>query len=440
MKALTRFSTRLMERFLPDPLVIVVLLTLFVYITGIFTTNTGPLEMITFWGEGFWALLTFTIQMALILLLGHVMAMSKPFSKLLEKLARLPRSAGQAILMVSFVAALACFINWGFGLVLGVLFAKEVARVRDDTDYRLLIASSYSGFLIWHGGLSGSIPLTIATAGHPFEKQMGLVPVNETIFSPWNLLLVAILMISIPILNYFMNPKKEDRFIIDKALLVENTEEVIDKKDLTPAERLEHSVVLNYLIGLVGLVYIVYFFSKNGFNINLDIVNFIFLFVGLILHGTPRNYINAVNEAAKGVGSILIQFPFYAGLMGMMTQSGVAKNITDTFLSISNEHTFPALAFLSAGVVNFFVPSGGGQWAVQGPIMIEAAKELGVSKAVMSMAIAWGDAWTNMIQPFWALPALAIAGLKAKDIMGFCLFVLILSGVIITGMFLIISL
>nr|WP_232508187.1 TIGR00366 family protein [Macrococcus sp. IME1552] len=166
---------------------------------------------------------------------------------------------------------------------LGVLFAKEVARVRDDTDYRLLIASSYSGFLIWHGGLSGSIPLTIAKAGHPFEKQMGLVPVNETIFSPWNLLLVAIFMISIPILNYFMHPKKEDRFIIDKASLVENTEEVIDKKDLTPAERLEHSVVLNYLIGLVGLVYIVYFFSKNGFNINLDIVNFIFLFVGLIL-------------------------------------------------------------------------------------------------------------------------------------------------------------
>ncbi|WP_414053014.1 short-chain fatty acid transporter [Macrococcus animalis] len=440
MKALTRLSTRLMERFLPDPLVIVILLTLFVYGIGIFTTNTGPVEMITFWGDGFWALLSFTIQMALILLLGHVMAMSKPFSKLLRWLARLPRTAGQAIIMVSFVAALACFINWGFGLVLGVLYAKEVARVRDDTDYRLLIASSYSGFLIWHGGLSGSIPLTIATKGHPFEKQMGLVPVNETIFSPWNLLLVAVLMISIPILNYFMHPKKENRFIIDKNLLVENTnhEEVIDKSKLTPAERIEHSVILNYLIGLVGLIYIVYFFMKNGFNLNLDIVNFIFLFVGLILHGTPRNYIDAVNDAAKGVGSILIQFPFYAGLMGMMTQSGVAKNITDTFLNISNEQTFPALAFLSAGVVNFFVPSGGGQWAVQGPIMIEAAKELGVSNAVMSMAIAWGDAWTNMIQPFWALPALAIAGLKAKDIMGFCLFVLILSGVIICATFLII--
>lgn len=431
LKVLTRFSTRLMERYLPDPLIFVILLTLLVYVLGMITTGSTPLQMATFFGDGFWGLMEFTVQMSMVLLTGHVMAKSSPFKKLLSKLAKIPKSSGQAIILVSIVAALASFINWGFGLVIGVLIAKEVARQRTDTDYRLLIASGYSGFLVWHGGFSGSIPLTVATEGHPFSEQIGIIPITETIFTFENILIVVLLMISIPILNYFMHPDENERHIIDKKLL-EEPESEPKPLNMTPAERLENSVMLNYIIGAIGVVYVIYYFSINGFDLNLNIVNFIFLFSGLILHGTPKNYIEAVFEAVRGVGPILVQFPFYAGLMGMMVESGIAAQITELFVALSNEVTFPLFAFLSAGVVNFFIPSGGGQWAVQAPVMIEAAKELGVEQSKMAMAVAWGDAWTNMIQPFWALPALAIAGLKARDIMGFCVWALVVSGVIIS--------
>ena len=185
------------------------------------------------------------------------------------------------------------------------------------------------------------------------------------------------------------------------------------------------------VIGGLGVAFVAYYFVQNGFALNLDLVNFMFLFMGILFHGTPRNFLLAVQNAVKGASGIIIQFPFYAGIMGMMTASGLAVMMSEAFVSISTPQTFPLFAFLSAGIVNFFVPSGGGQWAVQAPIMLDAAQTLGTDPARVAVAVAWGDAWTNMIQPFWALPALAIAGLKAKDIMGFCLIVLFVSGIVI---------
>ncbi|RKJ27590.1 short-chain fatty acid transporter, partial [Butyricicoccus sp. 1XD8-22] len=180
------------------------------------------------------------------------------------------------------------------------------------------------------------------------------------------------------------------------------------------------------------VVYLIYHFATKGFALDLNIVNTIFIILGIILHGTPQRFLAAAQNAIKTTTGIVFQFPFYAGIMGMMTLSGLAGVFSVWFLSISNDFTFYLFTFFSAGLVNFFVPSGGGQWAVQAPIMLEAAQTMGADFAKTAMAVAWGDAWTNMIQPFWALPALAIAGLKAKDIMGFCLFVLIFTGIIIS--------
>ena len=436
MKFLTNLSTKLMERYLPDAFIFVILLTLLVFLLGWGTTDSSVIEMVTYFGNGFWGLLAFTLQMAMVLLCGHVMAKSPLFKSLLQALAAAPKTAGGAIIMVSFVSAVACWINWGFGLVLGVLIAKEVARQRTDTDYRLLIASSYSGFLVWHGGIAGSIPLSIATEGHPYAAQIGIIPTTDTIFTFGNLLICGILLVAIPLLNYFMHPAPKDRIIVDRAKL-EEPEPTPKPAVMTPAERLEHSAWLNYVIGACGLAYVVHYFYTKGFDLNLNIINFIFFFAAVVLHKTPRNFIDAVDEAVRGVGPILVQFPFYAAIMAMMVNSGLAANITNLFVSAASEDSFYVLAFLSAGIVNFFIPSGGGQWAVQAPVMIEAVNAIGGSldQAKMAMTIAWGDAWTNMIQPFWALPALAIAGLKAKDIMGFCLFVLLLSGVVISGVF-----
>ncbi len=226
-------------------------------------------------------------------------------------------------------------------------------------------------------------------------------------------------------------PSKEETITVDPEVFNE-TAVALEKEGMTPADRLENSMVLSIVVAVLGIAFLFSYFVKNGFALNLDIVNFLFLFLGILFHGTPKRFLASVQEAIKGASGIVIQFPFYAGIMGMMTASGLAVVMSEAFVSISNDVTFYFFAFLSAGIVNFFVPSGGGQWAVQAPIMLDAAQTLDASVAKTAMAVAWGDAWTNLIQPFWALPALAIAGLKAKDIMGYCVMILVISGVVIS--------
>lgn len=435
MKGIISFSTRCMQRYLPDPFLFVILLSFLVFMLGFIFTDSSAYQMVQFWGEGFWGLLEFSMQMVIVLVTGYVLASSHLFKKFLGQIARLAKSPSAAIILVTVISIIASWINWGFGLVIGALFAKELARQVENVDYRLLIASAYSGFLVWHAGFSGSIPLSIATPNHPFESKIGLIPTSETIFSSYNLIIVGILLIAIPLLNRFMMPAKNETVTIDPALLKDNhpeKDEAETTKDWTPAHRLENSQTISLLASLMGLVYLIYYFIQNGFQLNLNIVNFTFLTLGILFHRTPHHFLQAVTNAVKGAGGIIIQFPFYAGIMGMMTVSGLATVMSEAFISVSNEFTFYCLTFWSAGLVNFFVPSGGGQWAVQAPVMLDAAQAMGVSVSKTTMAVAWGDAWTNMIQPFWALPALAIAGLKARDIMGFCLIVLIVSGIIIS--------
>ncbi|WP_435892184.1 short-chain fatty acid transporter [Peribacillus simplex] len=427
------FFNRVMQRYLPDPFIFVIILTFVVFGLGLIFTDSGPYQMAQHWGNGFWGLLLFAMQMVLVLVTGHVLASSRIFKRGLGTLASMAKSPGQAIIIVSVVSLVASWINWGFGLVIGALFAKELAKKVENVDYRLLIASAYSGFLIWHGGISGSTPLTIATPGHFSEDLIGIIPTSETIFSSFNLFIVIALIIIVPLVNRFMMPSKEQTVTVDLALLEDDVQAAtIEKEDLTPAERLENSRIISLSIGILGIVFLFYYFVLNGFKLNLDIVNFLFLFLGILFHGTPKHFLEAVVNAVKGASGIIIQFPFYAGIMGMMTASGLATVISNGFVSISNEFTFPLFAFLSAGLVNIFIPSGGGQWAVQAPVMLDAAIALDVSIPKTAMAVAWGDAWTNLIQPFWALPALAIAGLKAKDIMGYCVLTLFVSGIVIS--------
>lgn len=431
MKFLTRISNAIMEKYLPDPYIFVAILSVLVVILGVVLTPSSPLDMVIYWGDGFWGLLAFTMQMVIVLTAGHVLANSPLFKKFLTAIASSIKSPGMAIIIVTFVSLIACWINWGFGLVIGAIFAKEIARHVKKVDYRLLIASAYSGFIIWHGGLAGSIPLSVATEGHPFEEMMGVVPTSGTIFTSYNLFIVLVILFTLPFFNRWMMPKDDDVVEVDPALLVEE-EKKFPPPVNTFASRSERSYILTILIGIIGVTYLVYHFATKGFALDLNIVNTIFVILGIILHGTPQRFLAATQNAIKTASGIVFQFPFYAGIMGMMTNSGLAAVFSEWFIAISNDTTFYLFTFYSAGLVNFFIPSGGGQWAVQAPIMLEAAQVMGADYAKTAMAIAWGDAWTNMIQPFWALPALAIAGLKAKDIMGFCVFVLIFTGIIIS--------
>ncbi|WOI57688.1 short-chain fatty acid transporter [Palleronia sp. LCG004] len=428
LQFISRPMTRIVDRYLPDPFVFVVVLTLVAGLAALLVEGTGPLEIVAIWGDGFWSLLSFSMQMLLVLVTGYMMASTPVVSRGLGALAGLANSRGGAILLVSLVSLLASWINWGFGLVVGALFAKELAR-RIAVDYRLLVASAYSGFIVWHGGLAGSIPLSIATADHPFVDSLGIVPTSETIFAPFNLIIVAALFIAVPFVNRAMLPPEDEEVLIDRSLL--DPEEKPRRSTDRPADWVETSPALSMLIGFAGLAWLIQYFATGG-GLSLNVVNFIFLTLAILLHGNPRNLLDSLADGVKGGAGIVIQFPFYAGIMAIMTQSGLAATISASLVGLASATTLPFWAFLSAGIVNFFVPSGGGQWAVQAPVIVPAAAELGTDQARAAMAVAWGDAWTNMIQPFWALPILGIAGLAAKDIMGFCVVHLILSGIIIS--------
>ncbi|WP_108447446.1 short-chain fatty acid transporter [Halomonas denitrificans] len=428
LKALSRPAVKLVERYLPDPYIFVLLLTVIAAAAAIAVERQTPLAVLRFWGDGFWNLLTFSMQMLLVLVTGFMLASSPPVSRLLQRLAGLANNAGAAILLVTLVSLAASWINWGFGLVVGALFAKELAR-QIKVDYRLLVASAYSGFVVWHGGLAGSVPLVIATEGHFAVEQIGVIGTGETIFSLFNVAIVLCLFVAVPLVNRMMLPDEKDSVYIDPALLGET--ETKRPRITRPAERLENSTTLAWLVGIPGLLFLFDHFVLQGGGLNLNVVNFLFLFLAIVLHRTPQSLLNSLHEAIKGGAGIVIQFPFYAGIMAIMVQSGLAETLSGALISFATEATLPFWSFISAGIVNIFVPSGGGQWAVQAPVMLPAAQALGVDIPRVAMAVAWGDAWTNLLQPFWALPVLGIAGLKAKDIMGFCLIQLLITGIII---------
>ena len=431
---------------MPDAFVFCIILTIVVFIAAMPVAGMNPIEVANAWGSGVWGLLAFSMQMALVLVLGSALANAPAIKKLIVKLAGVPKKPVGAVAFVTVISAICCFINWGFGLIIGALLAKEVAKKIKGLDYRLIIAAAYSGFVIWHAGISGSIPLgmTALNADGVVDNTAGavteIVPTSQTIFSAWNLIMVLAVVVVVAFVNAKMHPDPKDVVSIDPKLLEDapDNTEVKARKDQTPAEKLENSMVLSYIVVVIGAIYLIYYFVNAGSILNalsLNIVNLIFLILGIAFHKTPISYVRAITESAESAGGIILQFPFYAGIQGMMVTVGsngvsLASAISTAFVNISTPRTFPVLCYLAAGIVNFFVPSGGGQWAVQGPIMMPAGLELGVTPAVTAMGIAWGDAWTNMLQPFWALPALGIAGLGARDIMGYCAIVLIASGIV----------
>lgn len=436
---------KLVQRYLPEPFIFAVILTVVAFVVAIPICDQSLVEVVENWGDGVWSLLSFSMQMALVLVCGSALAAAPSVKRLISRLASAPKTPAGAIAFVSAVSSIACWLNWGFGLIVGAILAKEVARKLRGVDYRLLIASAYSGFVVWHAGISGSVPLSMATAGDALTKATnGVVnqpiPLGETIFNIYNIGIALAVIVSLVVVNALMHPKGDDVFCVDPALLEEDRQEVVRVAE-TPAEKMEGSRILTWVISLLGLSYLVIKLFVRGGGLDLNSVIMLFLFIGLLAHRTPIGYVNAFTKAASGAAGILLQFPFYAGIMGIITGTGasglsLAGEISDAFISISNQTTFPLLTFLSAAIVNVFVPSGGGQWAVQAPIMFPAGAQLGVDPALTGMAIAWGDAWTNLIQPFWAIPALAIAKLNAKDIMGFCLINLIVTGVVICAGFL----
>lgn len=430
MKKLIRFFTRLCEAYLPDAFVFCLILTLVVFAGGMIFTSHSAMELTEFWGRDFWSLNAFAMQMVFVLISGHMLASTPFVGRGLKFITSLVKTEAQGLVILSLFSVLACWINWGFGLIVSGILAIEMARKLGKVNFGLFVATAYAGFLVWHGGLSGSIPLKIA-GGDEILKTVypGLtIPLQETIFSFWNLLIVSLLLIGLPLLALWMRTYEKNEVIY------EGQRDALIPSLATFRDKLENYAGFNFIFFLMIVISI--FRTSSPFDINK--VNWIFLSLALVLHRTPKMFLKALQDSIGYASSIVIQFPFYAGIMGLMQHSGLADLVSEVFVGISTETTLPLWTFLSGGIVNFFIPSGGGQWVVQGPIMLKAAKNLGADPGKISMALAWGDAWTNMIQPFWALPLLGMAKLQLKDIMGYCLFFTIFSGIVISAVLLLV--
>lgn len=424
-----RFS-KLIQRYLPDAFVIAVLMTVIVLFIGFMMNPTEPKMILQSWGDGFWEYLAFTMQMVLLLMTGMTLA-AVPFIKQgLSKLATVAKKPWQTYLLTFVVSAAAYYINWGLAIVVGAIIAKEIAKRNEKTHFPLLVASAYAATVLFAGGMSSSIGLTIATEGHFLEDVIGVIPTTETIFHPTTFVIYFTLIVAMAIFIVFMIPKtnlKSYRSLMKQAKDEET--QIKLEKPTTPALWLGYTPIIGMLIGGIGVIYTIISFS-GGRDIDLDIINILFLSLGLFFHRSLGQFGKAFSEASKAISPLILQFPFYAGIIAILTSSGLGQIIIDGMASIATTNTFNVFTYWTAGFINLLAPSGGGQWALQGPLQMPAAVELGVDPAKTAMAVAWGDAWTNLIQPFWALPILSVVGLHIRDIMGYCILLSSIVGVV----------
>ncbi|WP_216831122.1 short-chain fatty acid transporter [Alkalihalobacterium elongatum] len=429
-----RFS-RLVERYLPDAFVIAVLMTLLVFFVGWLMNFSTPMALVESWGQGFWTYLAFTMQMVLLLMTGMVLA-SVPFiNKGLEKIATFSNGAKKPYVLVFLIASFAYYINWGLAVVVGAILAREIGRRNQEAHFPLLVASAYAPTVLYTAGLSSSIGLTVATEGHFLADVMGVIPTSETIFHTSTITIFLALLITMPIFIVLMAPKNKSEIIpfnpkTSKQVDV-SPDPITTNTNLSPAKKLESTPFFGIITGAIGLLYVTSYFVKGG-DLDLNVINLLFFAAGLLFHRSLGNFASAFKKAASSISPIILQFPFYAGIIALLGSSGLGEWIIGGMSSIASSETFNVFSFWVAGFVNILAPSGGGQWALQGPLQIPAALELGVDPAKTAMAVGWGDAWTNLIQPFWALPILSVVGLHIRNIMGYCILLSIWVGLLVT--------
>ena len=432
------------RRWLPDPFVFALLLTLATGATAMVWVDATPLEVITGWYDGFWILLEFGMQMVLILATGYAIALSTPVKRLIDRLAATIASPGQVYLVVLVAGGLLVLVSWGWVVLTAVLARELASRIR-GIDYPYLIACTYLSSNAWVVGLSSSIPLLLNTPGNfLIESGMlpGTIPVSQTLGSPLNLAVAAVYLVVSPAVMWLMRPRSA---VIELAELRTDPDDanrpsVADEADTMRLEepalsdRLNASVLLQGVVAFLGLGYVVVHFATNGFDLNLNLMIFIFLMLGLLLHRTPIRYVVAMGRACSNISGIVFQYPFYAGIMGIMLATGLGKAVALWMASVATLETIPLVAYVMGGVVNFSIPSAGGEWAVLGPPLVEAVRELTGAAgpadiqghvARVAMAVAYGETLTNLLQPFFLLAVLPVMGagvkIQARDLMGYVL-------------------
>jgi short-chain fatty acids transporter len=440
-------AARWSARWVPNSFVIACLLTLVVFALVITVADKNPIAAQGYWVKGFWELLELTMQLSLIVLTGYVVAVSPVVSRLLEYIAGLATSPRGAVALMGLVSMGASWLHWGLGLIAGPIFLQFLVRKHPRIDYRLAVAAGYLGSTCtWHAGLSGSAPLLMATPKNFMEAQVGLIPISATTFSAFNLALTAVVVVVMTVAVCRLYPRDADVLTSLDVISSPHADTPLDphahvRSDdgaagFSLARALEHRYGLNLVMGLLGVSGLWALYAEGGYRVSLNVFNFAFLFLALLLHPSPASFTQAVMRGATYLHGIVVQFPFYAGMYGLIRYSGLAETIGRWFVSIASPRTFPVIIYWYSGVLSYFIPSGGSKWAVEAPYVVSAAQALGVPIPHAILAYAWGDMSTHFLQPFWAIPLLAIARVEFKDILGYLALLFVVNFVVVSTAFL----
>ncbi|WP_407175283.1 short-chain fatty acid transporter [Bradyrhizobium sp. STM 3562] len=427
-------SVYLFERLLPDPFVIAIGLTFAVAAAALLFAPKGDLvTVVTSWYAGLFGIIGFAFQMIMILVTGHAVAHAPLVQRGLKRLVAMLSTPNQAVVVTFLIAAVASWLNWGFGLVVGAILAREVAK-RIHLDFGWLVAAAYSGWVIWASGPSSSIALSQATHGNALnivEKLTGqMLPFGQTVFTTFNLVPTLAVVVLVPIVFVFLKPREDEIVAFVPADAQEASSIKPAKSADSFAEAANRAPIVSLFLVLLGVSYLGFTWWSKGVNFDANRVILILLIVGVALHGTPVAYSEAMKNAAKQAGSMILQYPIYGGIMGIMDTTGLAAMISKFFVAIATAHTLPFWTYFASLFITFLVPSGGGHWAVQGPFAIPAAVELHASIPATTMSVAMGEQVSNMMQPFWALPVVAMAGIGIQRVLGYTVITFFVAGII----------
>jgi short-chain fatty acids transporter len=425
--ALARLGLRLsdwFEKWFPDAFVLALTAVALVFLASL-AAGGGVLDTAQWFGTGFWNLVPFTMQMSMIVVTGYAVATAPPVYRVVRILAGIPTTGRGAAAYVGLFSMLASLVSWSFSLIFSALLAREVAHRVRGSDYRAIGAAAYLGVgSVWALGMSSSAALIMATpASLPdsIESVTGVIPLGQTL-GLWQSLLIAGLLIVVSMVVSFYSAPGEGhaKSMGDMGVTYAPATTDIGRR-ATPGEWLEFSPLLTIVVCGLGGGYLLREVMANGLSVLLQLNHYIFLFlmVGMLLHWRPRSFVQAIAASVTPVGGVLIQYPMYAGIVEMLTRSGLAERLSEFFVSIANEHTYPVLVGIYSAFLGLFIPSAGGKWLIEAPYLLDAAIELEVHLGWVVQTYNATEALANLIHPFWMLPLVGILGLKARDIVGY---------------------
>lgn len=424
------------QRWFPDAFVFALLALIIIFAAGLLAGSRFQ-ELIDDFGQGFWSLIPFTMQMAMIIIGGYVVAVSPPVFRIIRRLSRIPQTPRGAIAFVALFSMLTSLISWGLGLIFAALLAREVVKNIRGIDYRAMGAAAYLGQgTVWALGFSSSAALLMATpAAIPASllKISGVIPLGQTLYLPQSVIMACILICSSVLIAYLSAPARSAKTA--EWFGVTDVEDPAPEKagPATKGEWLEYFPLLSIVVGAMGFAYLARVLAARGplSALDLNSYNFLFLMAGLLLHWRPRSFTRAVNGAVPATAGVLIQFPFYGGIFGIVTMSPIARVMAHFFVRISSHGTFPLLVSIYSAILGMFVPSGGSKWVIEAPYVLQAAQDLHVHLGWVVQIYNASEALPNLINPFWMLPILGILKVRARDLVGFTALQLMLNSLLV---------